>query len=419
MSESPDPGNNHIIPLKNTSASPVIVLLLLAASALAIPRAAAAPAQPAGVKIDCEFPGGNIIVDQIEGDSVRLRPDYRDGSPWFYWYFRATGAAGRTVEFAFEPGVVGVRGPAVSLDKGLTWKWLGADSVKDGRFSYAFPAGADDVRFSLGMPYLQSNLDSFLSRYKGNPALRVGSLAQTPKGRNVVKLEAGAKKARYAVAITCRHHCSEMMASYAVEGIIEGVLADDAAGRWLRENAEFLFVPFMDTDGAEDGDQGKGRKPHDHNRDYDEGIYSEVAALKEALPKWADGRPLVFIDLHDPALKGDIHETVAFLGPPQPDQAARLKRLFDLFGRDSQGTLGVWLMPFGMAYNNHVGTPPVLSCDWARAQPNILLGFSCEVAYANAGGYDVNAHSAREFGRDLAVALKDFLQETTGATAKQ
>ncbi len=418
--------------MKTTSTSPVLVLalLLLAAAALSIPRAEAepataptltAPAQPGGVKIDCAFPGGNIIVDQIEGDTVRLRQDNRDSKPWFYWYFRATGAAGRTVEFVFEPGVVGVHGPAVSLDKGVTWKWLGADSVKEGRFSYAFPAGADDVRFSDGMPYLQSNLDSFLSRYQGNPVLRVGSLTKTPKGRNVVMIEAGAKKARYAVAITCRHHCSEMMASYTVEGILEGVLADDATGRWLRENVEFLFVPFMDTDGAEDGDQGKERTPHDHNRDYaaEPPLYKEVAALKERLPAWAEGRPLVFIDLHDPALKGDIHETIAFLAPQEPDQAERMNRLGDLFGRDMQGTLRVWFMPFGMAYNNHVETPSPLSCGWARSLPNILLGFTGEVAYANANGYEVNAHSARELGRDVAVALKDFLQETSGATTKQ
>jgi len=49
------------------------------------------------------------------------------------------------------------------------------------------------------------------------------------------------------------------MASWALEGLIEEVLADTADGRWLRERVEFLMVSLMDLDGVEDGDQGKNR----------------------------------------------------------------------------------------------------------------------------------------------------------------
>ena len=31
---------------------------------------------------------------------------------------------------------------------------------------------------------------------------------------------------------------------------------------------KILCVPFVDFDGVVDGDQGKGRNSHDHNRDY-------------------------------------------------------------------------------------------------------------------------------------------------------
>src|SRR5688572_25756500 len=93
--------------------------LLLACVVLACcvaPPACAAPATApaAGFTIDADFPGGNIIVDKIAGDDVRLRPDLRDtNGTWFYWCFRVRGAAGRTVTFNFtryDP--VGVRGPA-------------------------------------------------------------------------------------------------------------------------------------------------------------------------------------------------------------------------------------------------------------------------------------------------------------------
>ena len=283
---------------------------------------------------------------------------------------------------------------------------------------FTFPARAEDVRFSVGMPYLRADLDQCLARHKGSPFLQIDTLTKTRKGREVPMMRIGdkTKKARYAVAITSRHHCSEMMASYTVEGLIEGALADDAAGRWLRENVEFLFVPFMDTDGAEDGDQGKNRAPFDHNRDYAAvpARYTEVAALKERVPAWSEGRPLVFLDLHDPALRSDIHESVHFLEPEEQDQAARMGILCAHLEREQQGPILYRQssnLRFGAGYNTKFASPPPISAGWARSLPNCILGCTMEIAYANAGGCEVNAHSARELGRDLAVALKNFLRD--------
>ena len=72
---------------------------------------------------------------------------------------------------------------------------------------------------------------------------------------------------RYLV-LTARHHACESMASHVLEGILSGVLADDDCGRRWREGWQVVAAPFMDKDGVEDGDQGKNRRPHDHNRDY-------------------------------------------------------------------------------------------------------------------------------------------------------
>lgn len=62
---------------------------------------------------------------------------------------------------------------------------------------------------------------------------------------------------------------------------MEAVL-DAADVRWLREQVEFFVVPFMDKDGVEAGDQGKNRRPYDHNRDYQgESLYASVRAMRE------------------------------------------------------------------------------------------------------------------------------------------
>ena len=197
---------------------------------------------------------------------------------------------------------------------------------------------------------------------------------------------------------------------------MDGVLADDAAGRWLRENADFLFVPFMDVDGSEDGDQGKNRAPFDHNRDYAAPPrYPEVAALKEKLPAWSAGRPLIFLDLHDPALRTDIHETIHFLEPAEPEQAARMDLLCTLLERDQQGPILYRKsanLRFGAGYNKGFANPPPISAGWARGLPGALLGCTVEIPYANANGCEVNAASARELGRDLAVALAGFLRQS-------
>ncbi|MHC4678895.1 MAG: M14-type cytosolic carboxypeptidase, partial [Planctomycetota bacterium] len=96
---------------------------------------------PAGnFTIDANFPGGNIVVDSIKDDTVFIRPDQRDSSDWwFYWYFRVRGVAGRTLKFQFtgrKP--IGTQGPAFSTDGGHTWSWLGTQAVEDSSFSYTF-----------------------------------------------------------------------------------------------------------------------------------------------------------------------------------------------------------------------------------------------------------------------------------------
>jgi hypothetical protein len=139
------------------------------------------------LKVDADFPGGNIIVDKIEGDDIHLHQDLRDtAGDWFYWHFRVRGGQGRDLTFHFTKGnPIGVRGPAVSSDAGKTWKWLGAASVRGASFHYRAPAKASEVRFCFAFPYQAHDLDAFLRRFAKNPHLKVESLCKTKKGRDV------------------------------------------------------------------------------------------------------------------------------------------------------------------------------------------------------------------------------------------
>jgi len=381
--------------------------------------------------IDCNFPGGNIVVDAIKGDSVKLHQDLRDTKRhWFYWYFRVRKAGERTLIFEFTNGdVIGVRGPAVSMDRGRTWKWLGKGVVHGTTFSYTFSTDAEEVRFSFAMPYVERNLREFVSRYQGNPSLEVGVLCKTRKGRETELLRLGRLdgKCDHRVLLTCRHHACEMMSNYTLKGIMAAILADTDDGRWFREHVEFLVIPFVDKDGVEDGDQGKNRKPHDHALDYaGESIYPSVRAIKELVPQWAERRLRLGLDMHCPWIRGKYHETLLFPHLYRLRAREQLKHaesflkileavqtgplVFDL--EDSLSFTGWGGASRGG--NPWTGSPwrgRPWSCSlWVKELPGVLFATGLEIPYANVSGKTVTAETARAFGQDLARALRRFLE---------
>ena len=205
-----------------------------------------------------------------------------------------------------------------------------------------------------------------------------------------------------------------MMASWELEGIMERVLADDADGRWFRENVEFAVLPFMDKDGVEDGDQGKNRKPHDHNRDYmGQSIYTEVAALREFVKKWT---PTLSFDLHCPWIRGDSptasNEQIVLVGNRSPEMWQRQQDFGKLLEKVQTGPL-----PYRTKYNIAWGTgwntlkEPRSNSAWAALLPGVRMAVTVELPYATAGGKPVTADSARAFGHDLARAMRAYLEQ--------
>ena len=378
------------------------------------------------IEIDCEFPGGNVVLGGIEDDTVRVRPDLRDTEGhWFYWYFRVRGAGGRTLGFEFESDDVGVRGPGLSLDGGRTWEWVGAEAGDERSFAYSFPEDTREVRFSFGMPYTQANLEEFLAAHAGNTHLRPGALCRSRKGRAVESLSFGKVEGEpeHRVLLTARHHACEMMASYMLEGIAEGVLADDDVGRWLRDRVEFFAVQFVDKDGVEDGDQGKSRRPHDHNRDYAAPcLYPEVSALREKATQWSGGKLRMALDLHCPGHRGKWHELIHFVGVRQEEIWSRIEGFCEALEAAVSGPLpyrkGNNLL-FGVDWNTAeeygpLDAEPRDASDWLSTLPGVWFGATVEIPYANAQGAEVTAETARAFGRDLAAAVRQHLETQGG-----
>jgi len=412
--------------LRLADALPLLGCAMLLAAALTSRVDAATSLTSATLTVDADFPGGNLLVEKIDGDAVWVRQDLRDTrGTWFWWHFRVRGAAGRTLTFHFTNGnVLGVRGPAVSTDGGGTWAWLGRRAVRGTSFRYAFAPDAGEVRFCFAMPYFEADLKRFLKRFKGSPHLKVSTLCKSRKGRGVERLRVGRVTGEpdHRVVVTCRHHCCECMASYSLEGIVEAVLADTPDGRWLRRHVELMAIPFMDKDGVEDGDQGKNRKPHDHNRDYGATcIYPSVQAIRELVPRWSRGKLHAAFDLHCPHIRGTHNEAIYMVGSPS-EPIWRAQRAFGkLLETLRTGPLPYHArnnLAFGKGWNTHRNYGDGKSSSrWMGEQPGIWLATSFEIPYANASGQPVTAHSARAFGHDLAKALRRFLESPPPAAS--
>lgn len=367
--------------------------------------------------INIDFPGGNIILDSVKHDTVYIRPDNRDSDkPWFYWYFEASSMQTQKVTFKFnQENVMTTFGPAVSADGGLSWYWL-FDTPQDlGYFDYEFDDKKRSARFCTAMPYLQNNFDTFCRNYKDNNRFQKGDLTQTRIGRTIEKviISPSTAEIKAKVLITARHHASEMMANYILEGIIDEVMHGERL-ETIQQHVEFLVIPFMDKDGVEQGDQGKHRKPRDHNRDYnDVSIYASTKALRKEIPAWTGGLPLDALDIHNPWIKYDNNEITYLVGSAIPRIDREQQKFGYLLDSIQQGLLTFnkdHFMPFGKEWNTDKNYSLGWSFDqWAGQLDGVLMSSTLETPYATNEGQQVAPESARSFGRDIARALNIYL----------
>ena len=256
---------------------------------------AAGLAVTGAVEIRSDYPGGNIKVEKIDEAAgvVTLAPDLRDTkTKWFHFDFTLTGAAGRKLHFQFPTNrfnYLATLGPAISRDGGATWRWLNQDGTRHepgNAFDYTFAADENETRFAVSIPYNQKNWDAAAVRWRGKDGVKFDVLCKSQSGKRdteLLRIPCRKGNAKWIFAFTARHHACETTANAVMEGVIDEILSGSQEGEWIRDNADCVFVPFMDKDGVENGDQGKNRRPHDHNRDYVTGIYTSVRAWKELL----------------------------------------------------------------------------------------------------------------------------------------
>ena len=377
------------------------------------------------IEIRSDYPGGNVKVDKIDeaANAVVLRPDLRDTrGNWFHWDFTLSGAAGRKLHFQFPKGdYLASLGPAISRDGGKTWRWLNADGKRHepkNAFDYTFAADETETRFAVSIPYSQKDWDAAAVRWRGKDGVKFDVLCKSQSGRRdteLLRIPCRKGRAKWLFAFTARHHACETTANPVMEGIIDEILSGSPEGEWIRDNADCVFVPFMDKDGVEDGDQGKNRRPHDHNRDYVAGIYTSVRALKELLVRESHGKKIVFFDLHSPYIRSHKHDPeqdCAFtFETPYPRNSAHVNEFRRHWAELSKGCAlaydGKNDIPAGKGHAAKMERDRlaglVTSRQWVEAQPNCWASICCEFGYSLCNGIYSQA-GGRELGHNMLKA---------------
>lgn len=399
---------------------------------------ALAGGRAAAFEVTSAFPGGNVkvvAVDQERG-VVDLMPDARNDNVWFYTNFKVIGAQGRKLSFRYEPGTERLTklGPAVSSDGDRSWRFLNAkcaDAEPD-RFDYAFASNETNVHFAISIPYTERDWRAFVAPLRANPRVRLGDLCPSQGGsrtNEVLRIRPDdPAKAGWTFLFTCRHHACESSASFVVEGLIEEALADTPEGRWFRANAEVVVVPFVDKDGVEDGDQGKARRPHDHNQDYLIGRYGSIRAIRDIVREAGRRGKVFFMDNHAPWIRENEHDHFYSLGAKTGVQEDRWNAWRDELEKAQRGAALAydrkWDMAWGSPWNcvseKYRRNGWLMSHAWAMEQPGVYTAFCNEIGYGLCGGV-FSPSAARELGRNMlkAMARSIWREEVkpTGASA--
>ena len=349
------------------------------------------------------FPGGNGVVVETDDGGFHIGADQRDSTQdWFYWCVEFNDIEAASVRICVErPDHLAMFGPAYQVDDGA-WAWANDKACDQSEFEFSVGPNSARLRVASVKPYSHDNLVSWfnnVSRTRGSLSQEV--LCRTTQGKDLPILRVrspsrGSKPIR--ILATARHHACETSANLVLEGLMEYVLQDASTG------VELDCIPFVDLDGVEEGDQGKGREPHDHNRDYgDERIYPETAAIRRLLK--VEERYDVVIDLHSPWIR-EPHNECAHIVLPKPGDMERSIDEFSewLEARSCNTGMGFRRsdnLRFGQRWNRSSDAEGSTFIGYVRKYRCSDLAFTMEVPFAASHGVKLKLEDYREFGNNI------------------
>lgn len=344
----------------------------------------------------------------VSGNVVLLDRELRDstGARW-YWHVRLHGSGTIRLRMA-RPDLVGGFGPCIRRPSNAEYDWLCDSYAVREDFLIELGRSPCTVLLAATLPYGPAQWASFVRRIGCDRFQRV-RIGASEQGRPVELIRVPAVDSpKCRVVLSARHHACEALGSRLLEAMVASFLAlRDAGVVWARRT-ELLAVPFVDIDGVVNGDSGKGRLPHDHNRDYGPvARYAAVRAIRGA--GLFASAPTVVLDLHTPGLLGPLEERPFLVASGDRGDAEMVTAFADAVGGGPAASPEV--MIFDEDWNSVHTSGPRCFAAWARSHRHIVLGASVEYPNAVVRGVPVSSAAVRHFGERLIVALGQVLDQ--------
>jgi len=398
-----------------------IASILIAALALATALAAAenTPSAAPTLAVSTDFPGGSaevVAIDQARR-LIRIKPADHPGRGWrVWWYFKVTGARpGEALTVEVTADAFGLPDRAAVSTDDRRWVQTAPGARVKGSVTYRHKAEADAVWFAWGPPYLPRDAAELIARAeKACPQAKGFELCRTLEDRPVPTIRisppAGGRPRPQALWIQARQHAWETGGSWISQGLLEWLVSDDARAVALRKKTTCTLVPIMDVDNVVRGAGGKGEKPRDHNRDWDDSPHwrSVQAAQREIKKMVADGRFVLFLDLHNPG--PNEHESFFYVGPHSELSALQIANL-DAFVKaatvEVKGPppLSGLTKESGPAYDKDHWRE--IAKNWVNRNSTEAVAVTYEAAWNTPAG---TQDGYRQVGRQFGLAIERYLR---------
>jgi hypothetical protein len=366
-------------------------------------------------------------------DSVRLRDDGMvaflippdPGGPEYLWFhFALTNPIKKGQQFVIENAAGahqtgdrwGITKPVFSAD-GKTWvRALETDYSREfslrhplGRqvFSFQSPLDAESLRVACSYPYTSDDLNSYLKAIENRLTGGISTLGKSEEGRELVCFRIGPEppvesQLPVEIWVICREHPGETPASFVLEGMVAALL-EHPAGKRLRDEFVFNFVPMLNVDGVAHGYYYHNARGVNLARDWVSYNSLEARRMHAALSSAAQRKQLrLVINLHS---SNDPHLGHFFLEMPS-------SQLYPLVAQFQQNLYQAAEGNFAQLQ----GRSTVRMLDFAGITGNaIYREFAVYTIYLEsnysrgADGSPVTPQSLRETGQALIQALAEIL----------
>jgi hypothetical protein len=244
-----------------------------------------------GVTVSNDFAGGRFSDVTSEGDSVlvlHIRPENSpiNNSAWYAFQAWAPTPDTLTGRLSYDGGRHRYR-PKVRTTAAPEWTPLDTSAVRfdeetrDARFR--LPVGPDTVWVAGQEMRTSAFFDEWGEGLASRDDVTRRSIGTTPRGRDLIMLEAGAPDAERHVLFISRQHPPEVTGTFALVAFLEEMLGDSPLAQDFRSRFRIHVVPLMNPDGVELGHWRHNTGGVDLNRDWVAFHQPETRAVRDEM----------------------------------------------------------------------------------------------------------------------------------------